>query len=198
MKPTPHILMAALVRNIPESSILLRLLAVALVVILGAAAMLIPDQTPPDAPPNTNLAATALMELSLPDTHGKEQAIAQWKGKIIVANYWAPWCPPCRAEIPDFVTISRDFADKPVQFVGISLDGADKVQAFGEQFAVPYPLLIAPLQVLDQSAVFGNTIKALPLTVIIDRKGLVRHVKLGAIPRDELETRLRQLLAEPG
>jgi peroxiredoxin len=180
-----------------------RLFAIALAALAGGAAGYLWHEEPPTTAPalhylDTTRATATLMAISLPDIHGTEQAIAQWRGKIIVANYWAPWCPPCRAEIQDFAAISRELADKHVQFVGISLDEADKVRAFGEQFAIPYPLLVAPLQVLEQTALFGNTIKALPLTVIIGRTGIVRHIKLGVIPRNELETRLRQLLAEPG
>jgi peroxiredoxin len=141
-------------------------------------------------------AVAALLALSLPDAHGGEQALAQWKGRIIVVNYWATWCPPCRAEIGDFAAVSRDLAGKGVQFVGIGIDDAAKVREFGERFVVPYPLLVAPPRVLEQTAAFGNAAGALPLTVIIDRHGAVWHVGRGAMSRRELEARLRPLLGE--
>jgi peroxiredoxin len=175
-----------------------RLFIVVLAALLGGAGAYLLRGKPAARAPHidTTLATATLMALSLPDTHGEEQAIAQWKGKIIVANYWAPWCSPCRTEIPGFIETSRDLADKQVQFVGISIDDADKVRAFGEQFAIPYPLLVAPLQVLDQTAGFGNKIKALPLTILIDRHGIVRHVRLGMMSRNELKKRIRQLLED--
>lgn len=137
----------------------------------------------------------ALLALSLPDTHGQAQAIEQWRGKVIVANFWATWCPPCRKEIPDFAAASQALADQPVQFVGISIDSLEKVQAFNDEFKVPYPLLIAGPEALALAAGFGNDARALPFTVIIDREGKARDVKLGTLNREELEGKIRALLA---
>lgn len=140
----------------------------------------------------------ALLALNLPDTHGQVQALEQWRGKVIVANFWATWCPPCRKEIPDFAAASQALADQPVQFVGISIDSLEKVQTFDEEFKVPYPLLIAGPEVLTLAAGFGNDARALPFTVIIDRDGKARHIKLGTLNREELEGRIRALLALRG
>ncbi|WP_341650047.1 TlpA disulfide reductase family protein [Thauera humireducens] len=106
----------------------------------------------------------AQLALSLPDTHGQAQAIEQWRGKVIVANFWATWCPPCRKEIPDFAAASQALAVQPVQFVGISIDSLEKVQAFNDEFKVPYPLLIAGPEALALAAGFGNDARALPFT----------------------------------
>lgn len=144
----------------------------------------------------SSAATAALLALTLPDTTGELQAIEQWRGKVIVANFWATWCPPCRKEIPDFAAASRSFADAPVQFVGLSIDSADKVRAFETEFEVPYPLLIASPQVLGLASGFGNAAQGLPFTVIIDRGGVVRHIKLGTLNQSELEGKIRALLAE--
>ncbi|WP_449192958.1 TlpA family protein disulfide reductase [Thauera sp.] len=136
----------------------------------------------------------ALLALRLPDTNGEEQAMAQWQGKVVVANFWATWCPPCRKEIPDFAAASQALADEPVQFVGISIDSAAKVRAFNEEFRVPYPLLIAGNHVLDLAEGFGNAARGLPFTVILDTEGKVRHIKLGVLRREELERKIRALL----
>lgn len=143
----------------------------------------------------TASAATALFALELPDTAGNMQAIGQWRDKVLVANFWATWCPPCRKEIPDFAAASRSFAGAPVQFVGLSIDSAEKVKAFQAEFEVPYPLLIGTPQVLGLAAGFGNAAQGLPFTVIIDREGVVRHIKLGTLKQDELEGKIRALLA---
>ena len=76
----------------------------------------------------------ALLALSLADTEGQLQALEQWRGKVIVANFWATWCPPCRKEIPDFAAASQSLAGEPVQFIGLSIDSADKVRAFRDEF----------------------------------------------------------------
>ena len=104
----------------------------------------------------------ALLGLRLSDTNGQIQALEQWRGKIIVANFWATWCPPCRKEIPDFAAASEALADQPVQFIGISIDSLDKVRTFDDEFKVPYPLLIAGPDVLSLAAGFGNEARALP------------------------------------
>ena len=139
-------------------------------------------------------AIDALFALTLPDTDEQPQALEQWRGKVIVANFWATWCPPCRKEIPDFAAASQAFAGQPVQFVGISIDSLDKVRAFDTEFDVPYPLLIAGPETLNLAKNFGNDARALPFTVIIDRDGKARHIKLGTLKRDELEGRIRALL----
>lgn len=141
-------------------------------------------------------ATAALLALELPDSDDRPQALAQWRGKIIVANFWATWCPPCRKEIPDFAAVSRDLAAQPVQFVGISIDHADSVKAFALEHDVPYPLLIAGPQVLDLASGFGNAAQGLPFTVIIDRDGQARHIKLGTLNRSELEGKIRALLPQ--
>jgi peroxiredoxin len=122
--------------------------------------------------------------------------MARWRGKIIVANYWATWCPPCRTEIPDFSAAAREFTAAPVQFVGISIDMADKVQSFAREHEVASPLLIAPRQALDETVNFGNTARVLPFTLIIDRHGVARHRHIGLTARDTLEKQIRELLAE--
>lgn len=174
---------------------------IGLVIAIGAAAgvagfLANRHLTPGDATTQavTQETIDALFGLRLPDTDGAEQAMAQWRGKVVVVNFWATWCPPCRREIPDFSAASRALAGQPVQFVGLSIDDADKVRAFDKELDVPYPLLVASPQVLALAAGFGNKAQALPFTVIFDRDGQVRHVKLGTLNRADLEGRIRALL----
>ncbi|MBI1906438.1 MAG: TlpA family protein disulfide reductase [Rhodocyclales bacterium] len=139
-------------------------------------------------------ASEALMAVRLPDLQGVEQGLEQWRGKVMVVNYWATWCPPCIKEIPEFSSVSRRYADQPVQFVGISIDDADKVKAFRDQYDVPYPLLIATLDALEITAELGNEAQALPFTLIVDPKGAIRHAKLGTLSESELEGKIDALL----
>ncbi len=141
-------------------------------------------------------AGRALLATRLPDADGTMQTLEQWRGKVLVINYWATWCPPCMKEIPDFAAVARDFADEPVQFVGISIDRVENVKAFDERMDVPYPLLIAPPQALEATARLGNTAQALPFTVILDGRGEIGHLKLGVLNKSELEGKIRALLTK--
>jgi peroxiredoxin len=138
-----------------------------------------------------------LLALTLPDPAGAPQALAQWRGKVVVANFWATWCPPCLKEIPGFAEVSRKLAARGVQFVGISIDSPDQVARFQQEKAVPYPLLIGSAETLQLSAELGNGPQALPFTLILDAHGEIRHVKLGTWSEADLEARIRPLLA-PG
>lgn len=140
-------------------------------------------------------AGAPILELNLPDSTGQPQALSQWRGKVLVVNFWATWCPPCLREIPEFAAVSRRFADAPVQFVGIGIDQPDNVRRFAEENKVPYPLLSAPLQTLTLTSTLGNTSQALPFTAIFDRHGELDFVKLGTLNEAELEGKIRALLA---
>lgn len=139
-------------------------------------------------------AGAQLLALMLDGADGRPQALAQWRGKVLVMNYWATWCPPCRKEIPDFATVSRKFAAAPVQFVGISIDRPENVRAFDAELDVPYPLLIGSPATLAMTEQLGNRAQALPFTVILDRTGAIAHVRLGTLNQAELEGKIRALL----
>ncbi len=134
------------------------------------------------------------MALTLPDLEGKTQALSQWRGKVLVANFWATWCPPCKEEMPEFSRISDKYASNGVQFIGISIDSAEKVAAFQKDVGVSYPLLISSLETLDLSTDLGNRAKALPFTVILRSDGSVQQVKLGKFATPDLEKAIRSAL----
>jgi peroxiredoxin len=133
--------------------------------------------------------------LTLPDSNGQAQALEQWRGKILVVNYWATWCPPCREEMPGFSRLQAKFAAKGVQFVGISIDTAVKVTEFQKETPVNYPLLIGDAGAIDSSVALGNSRQALPFTAVIDRQGRVSAVKLGRFTEADLEPELIELVS---
>jgi thiol-disulfide isomerase/thioredoxin len=139
-------------------------------------------------------ATARLLALALPDLSGQTQTLAQWKGKVLVVNFWATWCPPCKEEMPEFSRISDKFAVNGVQFVGISIDTVEKVQAFQKESPVNYPLLISNLEALDLSSDLGNRAKALPFTVIVRPDGSPQQVKLGKFATPDLEKALQAAL----
>jgi thiol-disulfide isomerase/thioredoxin len=145
-----------------------------------------------DVPPPA--AATGLMGLALPDPTGKEQRIDQWKGKVIVVNFWATWCAPCREEMPEFVKAQTEYGPKGLQFVGIAVDQADKVAQFEKEIGLNYPSLVGGFGAMELSKTLGNKLMALPFTVIVDRQGAIVHTQLGPMKPEKLAQVVKQLL----
>ncbi len=142
------------------------------------------------------LSGEALLGLTLADPDGVEQPLAQWRGKVLVINFWATWCPPCLKEIPEFAAVSRRHAEAPVQFVGISIDSIDNVRTFRAEVDVPYPLLMGSTQTLKLAAdLAGSSVQALPITAILDRRGDVHHIRLGILSEADLEAIIAAALA---
>ncbi|MEO8484725.1 MAG: TlpA disulfide reductase family protein [Betaproteobacteria bacterium] len=137
--------------------------------------------------------ATAILGVTLPDPEGQDQALAQWKGKVLVVNFWATWCAPCREEMPMFVRLQSAHGAKGVQFVGIAVDNVDKVRQFASDLKLNYPTLIGGYGAMELSKSLGNTIMALPFTVIVDRNGRVAHTQLGPLKEDQLNAILGNL-----
>jgi thiol-disulfide isomerase/thioredoxin len=138
--------------------------------------------------------AGALFGVALPDAKGREQSIGQWKGKVLVVNFWATWCVPCREEMPEFVTAQQEFGPRGLQFVGIAIDDVAKVEAFAAELGLNYPVLIGGYGAIELSRTFGNRLGALPFTIIVDRAGRVSHTQLGPIKDAQLRTIVSQLL----
>ena len=137
--------------------------------------------------------ATPLLGITLPDPDGKDQALAQWKGKVLVVNFWATWCAPCREEMPMFMRLQDAQRAKGVQFVGIAVDNVDKVRQYASDLKLNYPTLIGGFGAMELSKTLGNSVMALPFTVIVDRSGKVAHTQLGPLKEEQLQSILRQL-----
>jgi peroxiredoxin len=140
------------------------------------------------------VAAAALAGLTLPDPDGKEQRLDQWRGKVVVVNFWATWCAPCREEMPEFMKAQTEFGSKGLQFVGVAVDQPDKVREFVKETGLNYPTLVGGFGAMELSKSLGNSVMALPFTVVLDRKGGVAHTQLGILKPDKLASIARQLL----
>lgn len=124
---------------------------------------------------------------SLPDTSGQTRSVQEWDGKVLVINFWATWCPPCREEIPEFVALQRKYAGRGLQFVGIAIDEREAVVPFMEAVGINYPVLLGQLTGVELSRDYGNRWGALPYTAVIDREGHIVFVKPGALTHREME-----------
>ena len=135
----------------------------------------------------------AILSLVLPDADGREQAFSQWRGKVLVVNFWATWCVPCREEMPQFIATQAREAANGVQFVGIAVDQVDKVRQFRRQIGLNYPALIGGFGAIDLSRELGNDLAALPFTIVLDRAGRVAYTHLGPVKASALDALLRNL-----
>jgi thiol-disulfide isomerase/thioredoxin len=138
--------------------------------------------------------AAALFALSLPDTQGTRQSLNQWRGKVLVVNFWATWCEPCREEMPQFVQVQRELGPKGLQFIGIAVDERGKVVQFASELGLNYPALIGGYDALELSRPLGNRFGGLPFTVIISREGGIVHTYLGPIKPGQLRSIVGNLL----
>lgn len=133
---------------------------------------------------------TTLINLTMADPDGNPQSLVQWRGKVLAVNFWATWCAPCLEEMPEFSLVSKEYAARGVQFVGISIDTADNVRKFNSRLQVSYPLLIGQNDAMQTSVALGNRLMALPFTAILSRNGKLVHHKLGRMRAPELKQAL--------
>jgi thiol-disulfide isomerase/thioredoxin len=169
--------------------------ALALVAVLAAAGGYAVYQL--QAPGKTTVSASGASELwsqPLRDVGGAPHTLDQWRGKVLVVNFWATWCAPCREEIPLFVKLQREYGERGLQFVGIAIDEPGKVQPFAQEFGINYPVMVGGLDTAEWSRRLGNGAGALPYTLIIGRDGVVRATLLGAMKEGALRPYIDTLL----
>lgn len=132
-------------------------------------------------------------DFALKDIDGQTRSVTEWDGKVLVVNFWATWCAPCREEIPEFVKLQEEFAADGVQFIGVAVDRLDAVRQFVSVIPINYPVLIGD-EDGSISRHYGNDLGALPYTVVIDRQGKIAATRRGIFPPAEVNTVLRKLL----
>jgi peroxiredoxin len=141
------------------------------------------------------IAAAPAPAWKLQDVNGKTISSADFKGKVVVLDFWATWCPPCRAEIPGFVELQKQYGKDGVVVIGASVESSDEIVAvrkFAEKFGINYPVGVA-----DQDSVraFGG-VDAIPTTFIIDREGRIVSRHLGFTEKADLEKEIKPLLRD--
>lgn len=166
--------------------------AIILIVSIGLATSYFTNK--PIVEETNNAQTQALFATSFSDENGKTQALAQWKGKIIVLNFWATWCPPCREEMPELSELHADYQDQNVTVIGISIDDIASINEFTETIEITYPLLVAEESGMELAAALGNDKGALPYTLIIRPDGSISRSYFGRITKSLLEETLKTLL----
>ncbi|MDP2912387.1 MAG: TlpA disulfide reductase family protein [Candidatus Omnitrophota bacterium] len=127
---------------------------------------------------------------TLPDLKGKQVSLSDFKGKVIILNFFASWCPPCRQEVPDFTELQKTYGDKGFSAIGVALESLKDASAFADKAGINYPVLID-----DNKA--SNTygpIRAIPATFIIGKDFKVAKIYIGARSKEVFEKDIKELL----
>lgn len=135
-----------------------------------------------------------LMMTSIPDLQGRPRSLQEWRGNVLVVNFWATWCPPCLKEIPEFIRMQRKLGPQGLQFVGIAADQPEKVRQFAAKYQMNYPVLLGEMDVIEIARLAGNRAGGLPFTVIVDRKGKWVRSESGVLDEQRLTALLQPLL----
>ena len=149
---------------------------------------------PQDSNPNDEF------DFNLPDLKGKLHSLKDFRGEVVVLNFWATWCPPCLEETPKLNDLYSRYKDSGVHVIGIALDkdSLDVVRPFVKKNNIDYVILRGDQETFAilSSGSSGKDFKGVPTTLIIDRKGKIRERFYGSFELEQLEERLRSLLAE--
>ncbi len=129
----------------------------------------------------------------LTDLQGHSVKLSDLRGKAVVLNFWATWCPPCKAEIPWFIELQKRYGAQGLQIVGVNMDDGDQndVQKFAAENSINYPILLGKDKVAEQ---YGG-IEYLPTTFYIDRSGVVMDRVFGQPERTEIEQKVKRAIA---
>ncbi|KPK39253.1 MAG: hypothetical protein AMJ69_06165 [Gammaproteobacteria bacterium SG8_47] len=150
-----------------------------------------------DAEPTTPQAAKPpgrRAEFTLTDLDGNPRNISEWDGKVIVLNFWATWCPPCRREMPAFIQLFDNYHDQGLVVLGVAIDAVEGVRDFVDPMGINYPVLVGETDAIDAAKAYGNRLGVLPYTAIIDRSGQVVATEARELSYAEVESLVKPLL----
>lgn len=135
---------------------------------------------------------TTASPLTLKSIEGRTVRLSDYRGKVVLINFWATWCPPCRAEIPDLVKLQQEYGKDGLQIIGVTYppEQRSRVRRFTRSLKVNYPIALGTR---ETKASFSLN-ETLPLTVIIDREGMVRGTIAGILLPEEFDEQIKPLL----
>ncbi|HEY7171767.1 MAG TPA: TlpA disulfide reductase family protein [Vicinamibacterales bacterium] len=161
--------------------------AMVVLAVLLAVAPAFPDAIAPGA-------RQAAPDFTLTSADGKRVTLAGLKGKVVLLDFWATWCTGCKEEMPWFMEFQQTYGRKGLHSIGVAMDeeGWAKVRPYLNDHPVNYPIVVGDLAFANR---FGS-ISALPVTLLIDRKGRIAEFHAGKVEKDAFESAIRRLLAE--
>ena len=132
-------------------------------------------------------------DFNLPTLDGRRMKLSDFRGKAVLLNFWATWCPPCKIEMPWFVELQKQYGKDGLVVLGVAMDDTEppKIAQFAHDMGVNYPVLLGTDQVSDD---YGN-VQYLPTTFYVDRNGVIVDKAAGLFSRQEIERDIRKILA---
>jgi len=131
-------------------------------------------------------------QFKLTDINGRTVRLSDYRGKVVLINFWATWCQPCRAEMPDLVQLQRDYAKQGLQIIGITYppERKTRVRRFARSLKVNYPIILGTREIKARY----SSEETLPLTVVINRNGAISDIISGILLREEFDEKIKPLL----
>ena len=154
-------------------------------------------QTMPTSPALSGAVGQCRPDYSLSDFSGRAVSGDTWNEQVVLINFWAAWCPPCRREIPAFAEVREFYHEDGFEVVGVAIDDQESVEKFlADMENVRYPQLIGEQDAIGLMNELGNAGGGLPFSALIDRAGKVRFIKKGELKKTVLIEKVEQLLSE--
>lgn len=151
------------------------------------------EQTKAESPEHASVEKLRPL-FKLKDLEGKVRDVKEWDGNVLMINFWATWCPPCRKEMPAFIDLQEKYADKGFTIIGIALDEKQAVIDFTDPMGMNYPILLGDQEGMTLTTAYGNRLGVLPFTVIVDRKGKIIHRKRSELSFEQAEAMIKPLI----
>ena len=129
-------------------------------------------------------------DFSLADINGKPVSLSAFNGKVVILDFFASWCPPCRQEIPDFIKLEKSYGDKGFAMIGVALVSAGEAKEYAGKMGINYPVLVDDGKA---SAIYGP-IRSIPTTFVIDKNGKIVKMYIGYRPKEIFEKDIQELL----
>lgn len=144
---------------------------------------LMPSTPPPAA---TELLGEVAPAFTLANAQGEQRRLADWRGKVVLLNFWASWCAPCREEMPMLERLYQEMTPSGFVVLGVTSDKPDEITEFLGQIGVTFPILHGDAGALKLAQSYGNALGALPYSALIDRDGHIRYLKTGLLEEADL------------
>ena len=128
-----------------------------------------------------------LFAASLPDVKNQNQPLAQWKGKILLVNFWATWCHPCVQEMPALSDLQTKGKVLNLQIIGIGIDTPDAIGQFSAKYKISYPLYVGGVEASELMRKMGDGAGGLPFSLLIGPDGQVKKTYLGSLKIDQVK-----------